>query len=130
MTRIFNKFLVATLIVLAGCTASDNTPPVSQASSDAAVSDWRENRFQQAHVIFEADCANCHGAEGTSAPRIGDRDSWSDRSPLWSAVLFEHAKNGYLDMPAKGGDPSLSESDVEAAGEYMLSETFPDLPRD
>jgi cytochrome c5 len=45
-------------------------------------------------------------------------------------VLLEHAREGWLDMPAKGGHPYLSDRAVQAAGEYMLCETFPELPRD
>jgi hypothetical protein len=33
-------------------------------------------------------------------------------------------------MPTKGGKLELSNRAVEAAGEYMLHETFPELPRD
>jgi len=33
-------------------------------------------------------------------------------------------------MPAKGGQNEFSDRAVEAAGEYMLNETFPELPRD
>ena len=28
---------------------------------------------------------------------------------MWQAVLFNHAKSGYLDMPEKGGAPELTE---------------------
>jgi cytochrome c5 len=49
---------------------------------------------------------------------------------MWQAVLFNHAKAGYLDMPEKGGAAELSDEAVEAAAEYMLSLTFPELPTD
>jgi cytochrome c5 len=49
---------------------------------------------------------------------------------LWEAVLFEHVKQGYLNMPAKGGEPGLTDYDVEAAAEYMLNLSHPSLPRD
>ena len=80
--------------------------------------------------MYEWACAACHAEGVDGAPRMGDRDAWSDRSPLWSAILLEHAKQGYLEMPAKGGHPYLSDRAVEAAGEYMLTKTFPELPRD
>jgi cytochrome c5 len=49
---------------------------------------------------------------------------------LWSAVLFEHANAGFLQMPAKGACPELTEPSVDAASEYLLSVTFPELPLD
>jgi hypothetical protein len=33
-------------------------------------------------------------------------------------------------MPAKGDRPELTEQAVDAAGEYLLSITFPELPLD
>ena len=44
-------------------------------------------------------------------------------------MLFEHANEGYLGMPAKGGDESLDDATVEMAAEYMLTRTSPDAPR-
>ena len=64
------------------------------------------------------------------APLIGNPKDWSGRSELWDAVLAEHAKKGYLHMPAQGGDAEISDSEIEAATEYMLSRTYPDLPLD
>jgi cytochrome c5 len=90
---------------------------------------WREREYQFGRDIYERVCASCHDQPNDGAPTIRDRESWADRSPLWSSVLFEHAKNGYMEMQAKGG-AELSDRDVEAAGEFMLSETFPELPRD
>jgi cytochrome c5 len=49
---------------------------------------------------------------------------------MWQAVLSKHAKAGYLEMPGKGGQAELSDESVEAATEYMLGLTFPELPQD
>jgi cytochrome c5 len=46
------------------------------------------------------------------------------------AVLAEHAKSGYFQMPARGGDETFSDADLEAATEYMLALTYPERPRD
>lgn len=75
-------------------------------------------------------CAGCHDEGLNGAPAVGDRETWADRSSLWVAVLEEHAKEGYLDMPARGGDPALSDGEVAATTEYMLSLTHPDRPID
>jgi len=45
-------------------------------------------------------------------------------------VLFEHANNGYYQMPAKGGAEALDDATVARAAEYMLTLTYPDTPRD
>ncbi len=52
------------------------------------------------------------------------------RSSLSQAVLPEHAKQGFLNMPAKGGEDTLSEPMVAAAADYMFERTHTDLPPD
>lgn len=81
-------------------------------------------------VAYEQACAGCHETGKDNAPRTGDRDAWAGRSALWEAVLFEHAKKGYFDMPAHGMDGRLSDDEVALAAQYMLEITHPDRPRD
>ncbi len=75
-------------------------------------------------------CASCHTDGVDGAPRLGVIEDWGGRSQLWQAVLFEHAKAGYLSMPAKGGAAEAAEREVAAAAEYLLEETFGDRPVD
>ena len=103
---------VCMLGMLAACHADDTTAPLSGLEA------------------YEQTCAGCHEEGLDGAPQTGDPDAWAGRSMLWEAVLFEHANSGYLDMPAKGGDPSLDDATVARAAEYMLSLTFPDAPKD
>ena len=99
---------VCVLAMLAACHADDTATPLTG---------------QQA---YEQACASCHDEGVDGAPRTGDPEAWADRSMLWEAVLFEHAKKGYLEMPARGGSPELPDLSVSQALEYMLLETFPD----
>ena len=82
---------------------------------------------QRAH---ERMCASCHDEGLNGAPAVGDQEAWAGRSSLWVAVLVDHATEGYLDMPARGGDPALSDPEVAAAAEYMLALTHPDRAAD
>ena len=75
-------------------------------------------------------CAVCHETGMLGAPIVGDAAYWKGRSTLWQAVLMEHAKKGYYDMPARGGRSDVSDATIDAATEHMLSITFPDLPKD
>ncbi len=99
-------------------------------AEDAEIVAWRDRYLALGKDVFDWACASCHASGEGNAPQLGDRNNWSDRSPLWSAVLLEHAQDGYLEMPAKGGHPYLSDRAVQAAGEYMLGVTFPEKPRD
>lgn len=77
---------------------------------------------------YQAFCASCHDTGAANAPLTGNPADWEDRSRLWVAVLTEHAKAGYLEMPAKGGESGLSDLSVNHAVEYMMLKTFPEKP--
>jgi len=81
-------------------------------------------------ATYEMYCASCHDTGAQGAPIVGEYADWSDRSKLWQAVLMDHAKGGYLDMPAKGGTPELSDKSVDRAVQYMLEHTHKDMPGD
>ena len=87
-------------------------------------------RMDDGFEAYSARCAQCHDSGINGAPRTQEPLDWENRSSLWESVLVEHAKNGYLDMPAKGGDINMSDYDVDVAAEYMLNISHPGLPRD
>lgn len=87
-------------------------------------------RLQDGEKAYAAICARCHESGADGAPITGKREDWQARSNLWEAVLFEHADKGYIKMPARGDADYATEYDAEAAAEYMLTITHPELPRD
>ncbi len=131
MTKLIYWIIALGMTFLIACTSEDSkTPSVNnEPMAETAPLPWTERYFLLGQETYKSTCASCHDEGVEDAPKIGDRDSWSSRSQLWSAVLLEHAKQGFLSMPAKGGNPELTDRMVEAAGEYMLSVTFPELPR-
>lgn len=88
------------------------------------------DRLADGRRVYADSCASCHDAGVDGSPSIENPGDWETRSSLWEAVLSEHANKGYLAMPAKGGAPQLSEYDVDAAVEYMLTVLHPELPED
>ena len=120
-------FKFAMPLVAAGCCLAVSA--LAGAGGDLQ-EDWQGDYHAHGKKVYDDACASCHDEGKDGAPVIGDRQAWSDHSPLWSAVLLEHAKAGWLQMPTKGGHPELSDQDVEAAGEYLLTVTFPEKPRD
>jgi cytochrome c5 len=88
------------------------------------------DRQEEGRKAYEANCASCHETGTDGAPSTRKAEDWTERSNLWESVLFEHANEGYLKMPGKGGNSTLSEYEVDVAAEYMLNITHPDMPRD
>lgn len=133
MTMIYRYFISTGLLCLFSCAAYcdlASSPVPAVAVQKEATNTWRERRLAYGKEVYEMACAACHDEGADGAPAIGDRETWSERSPLWSAVLFEHSKNGYLEMPAKGAHLELTDHAIDAASEYLLSVTFPELPLD
>ena len=118
--------IVLVTLFLCGCAQERADVPGEQRPATEPATQSELSGMQ----AYELACASCHEAGLDGAPVTGDPAAWSGRSSQWEAVLFEHAKGGYFDMPAKGGMPQLSDRTVSAAAEYMLSITFPNRPLD
>ena len=77
--------------------------------------------------VYDTGCVACHGAGIAGAPRVGDSDAWADRIGTGLENMVANAINGFQGsqgmMPAKGGNPSLSDEEIEAAVEYMVAES-------
>lgn len=73
--------------------------------------------------VYQTTCALCHAAGIAGAPKPGDMAAWAPRVAQGYATLYNHAINGIRGMPAKGGNPSLSEADLANAVGYMFAES-------
>ncbi len=70
-----------------------------------------------------ASCAACHDSGTLDAPIVGDAAGWASRIANGLDVLYNNAINGINNMPAKGGNASLSDDEVKAAVDYMLEKS-------
>jgi len=71
--------------------------------------------------IVKAQCVKCHQAGTNGAPRIGDRDAWIPRLTRGIDFLVRSAINGHGPMPARGGLPDLTDSEIRGAIVYMFN---------
>jgi cytochrome c5 len=111
-------------------TAADTVPPSESERATTYSLPSAADRRETGRLAYERVCAPCHDTGPDGAPVKGVEQDWSDRSDLWQAVLIEHVEQGYLKMPARGGDTLLEDAEVAAAAEYMLGITYPELPGD
>ena len=67
-------------------------------------------------------CAMCHSTGMMNSPKLGNAADWAPRIEKGMDTLYSNAINGLNMMPARGGNPNLSDDEVKAAVDYMLSE--------
>ena len=72
--------------------------------------------------VYDSTCTACHAAGVANAPKLGDKAAWAPRIKQGMDALVQSAAKGKGAMPPKGGNASLSDADLRAAIEYMVSQ--------
>ncbi len=73
--------------------------------------------------LVEAACGACHVAGALGAPKIGDKAAWSLLIKRGLAQLTQNAVKGVKQMPARGGNPDLTDSEIARAVAYMANQS-------
>ena len=77
--------------------------------------------------VFNQACNACHGAGIGGAPKFGDKAAWAPRIAQGMDTLHKHALQGFQGkagvMPPKGGWVNLSDGEITAAVDYMVSKS-------
>ncbi|MGE3849025.1 MAG: cytochrome c5 family protein [Gammaproteobacteria bacterium] len=106
-------------VTVAGAkTGAETAAAAAPAAASADSSDPGKATYDQV-------CFACHAAGIAGAPKYGDVAAWESRIAQGHDTLVTHAINGYTGpagmMPARGGNPSLTDAQVTAAVDYMLA---------
>jgi cytochrome c5 len=89
-------------------------------AASAAGADAGEDKIT---AIYTASCAACHVSGAAGAPKLGDKAAWAPRIKGGSEALYNSALKGKNAMPPKGGNASLSDAEVKAVVDYMVSQS-------
>jgi cytochrome c5 len=73
--------------------------------------------------VVDGVCISCHGTGANGAPKIGDRNAWAARASQGLTSLTQHALDGIRRMPSHGGNPGLSDTEIERAITYMVNQS-------
>jgi cytochrome c5 len=71
--------------------------------------------------VYNEVCTNCHGSGALESPKFKDSAAWGKRLGQGYAVLLDHAIKGIRKMPARGGEPDLSDLEVARGMVYMTN---------
>ncbi|EPC00799.1 hypothetical protein L861_13490 [Litchfieldella anticariensis FP35 = DSM 16096] len=74
--------------------------------------------------IYNNVCMACHESGAAGAPVRGQADAWASRLDKGIETLYDHAINGFQAMPAKGGNPNLSDDEVKAAVNHLVEPVY------
>jgi cytochrome c5 len=126
-------FMVAALMGVVGSVAPDDgsrrqaailerIKPVAQVAFAVPKPAGAEVKLS-GQEVYNKVCMACHATGAVGAPKVGAKDQWEPRVAQGLDTLVNHAVNGIRAMPAKGGNPSLTEANIKDSIVYMLGET-------
>jgi cytochrome c5 len=76
--------------------------------------------------VYGQVCKTCHEAGIAGAPKFGDKAAWGARIAQGESTVEQHAIAGFQGksgvMPAKGGNPELTDNEVRRAVVFMANQ--------
>lgn len=113
--------------VYAGNTGLAAMEAAQAAAAKAAASQVAYGGTTNGKVIYDHLCTSCHTAGINGAPKLGNKADWAPRIAEGLSTLIQHATHGYTGpdgnhMPAKGGNPALTDAQIKAAVTWIVSQ--------
>ena len=109
--------------VFAGATGKAAMEAAKAAAAAAAKGQVAYDGTLDGSVIFNNLCGACHVSGAGGAPKL-EKALWAARTAQGIDTLVKHASEGYTGaagvMPARGGNPSLSDEQVRATVQWMV----------
>ena len=109
--------------VYAGATGAAAQVAAAAAAEAQAASQVAYGGTLDGGEIYDNLCSGCHTAGVAGSPTLTQAD-WATRLPQGRDTLYTHAIEGFTGdtgfMPARGGNPALSDEQVIASVDYML----------
>ena len=72
--------------------------------------------------VYNMVCTACHGSGLAGAPKTGDKTVWAKLLKAGKEQLTKTAISGIRGMPPRGGNPELSDQEVEAAVVFIANQ--------
>ena len=74
-------------------------------------------------AVYDKVCVACHQVSVANSPKLGDKAAWAPRIQTGFDSLTQSVIKGKGAMPPKAGNPALSEAEIRAAVEFMVSQS-------
>ncbi|MEE9310167.1 MAG: c-type cytochrome [Cocleimonas sp.] len=119
-TKVIEKVMPAVAAVIPAAPSAP-TPPVAPKAMEAEVAAAPAMDLKKGKSVYDSACFACHQSGVAGSPKLGDKAAWVARIAAGNDVMYTTALKGKGAMPAKGGNMGLSDDDVKAAVDYMVS---------
>jgi cytochrome c5 len=74
-------------------------------------------------AVYDKVCLACHQVSVANSPKLGDQAAWAPRIKTGMDSLVQSVIKGKGAMPPKAGNPALSEQEIRAAVDFMVSQS-------
>jgi cytochrome c5 len=72
--------------------------------------------------VYDKVCFACHQQSVAGSPKLGDKEAWAPRIKTGTDAMVQSVIKGKGAMPPKAGNPSLSDAEIRAAIDFMVSQ--------
>jgi cytochrome c5 len=95
-------------------------PPIAAAPAPTATAS-AAGAGGEGKAVYDETCHVCHATGLAGSPKFGDKAAWAPRIATGMPALYNAALHGLNAMPPKGGNAALTDAQVKAAVDYMVS---------
>ncbi len=85
-------------------------------------------QIRSGEQVYNLACAACHMAGVAGAPKFADQAAWAGPNATGLQAMVNNAIKGKGAMPARGGNPNLSDAEIANAVVYMANAAGGNFP--
>ena len=118
MGRIISALTLSAVFVLSLCL---------DAHAEVTAADIAKYDLTNGQSVYNTSCAACHTSGILKAPKTGAQADWTARFAQGMNTLVKKSIDGYTaegNMPARGGNPDLTDKQVGDAVAYMVKQVL------
>lgn len=97
--------------------------PVGEVKLAEAAGSATSQSTKTGDEVYKQVCAACHASGALNAPKLGDKAAWAPLIKQGLETLTRDAIKGIRQMPARGGNPDLTDIEVTRAIVHMVNQS-------
>lgn len=107
--------------------AAENLAPIGTVTTQDNKAATSSSEARSGEEVYKASCQACHATGVANAPKLDDKAAWEARVATGMEALMKTAINGKGAMPARGGNPAITDEEIKSVIVYMTDKAGFDL---